>query len=293
MLRLLLALTIALAAALPARAQGLVGMSAAEAEALTRAALETPYGQAHLKRFATSVRRDGDAACLQAESLDDAALVARGRALLQHYGVQMVKVLNENFDRAAYQEALSAASEPDAAAEMERLNDDPAVKKFIELYRPARLVKVLDSLTEQFDRYVLIGRFNLASVSAVARGDPTDDPTELSRGDRAKVLGGASVGAGRTISRPPGRGSCRDAEGVQDRCNEDGADGLFCRRRPRSRRTVRRKAIVEPTTLGLGIALGLMMLAVWSYAWRYPLGDPRDAGRAQADRARRRATRKR
>ena len=110
MLRLLLALTIALAAALPARAQGLVGMSPAEAEALTRAALETPYGQAHLKRFATSVRRDGDAACLQAKSLDDAALVARGRALLQHYGVQMVKVLNENFDRATYQEALSAAS---------------------------------------------------------------------------------------------------------------------------------------------------------------------------------------
>lgn len=188
MLRLLLALTIALAAALPARAQGLVGMSPAEAEALTRAALETPYGQAHLKRFATSVRRDGDAACLQAKSLDDAALVARGRALLQHYGVQMVKVLNENFDRAAYQEALSAASEPDAAAEMERLNDDPAVKKFIELYRPARLVKVLDSLTEQFDRYVLIGRFNLASVSAVARGDPTDDPTDSAEAAAQKYL---------------------------------------------------------------------------------------------------------
>jgi len=177
-----------LAAALPARAQGLVGMSPAEAEALTRAALETPYGQAHLKRFATSVCRDGDAACLQAKSLDDAALVARGRALLQHYGVQMVKVLNENFDRATYQEALSAASEPDAAAEMERLNDDPAVKKFIELYRPARLVKVLDSLTEQFDRYVLIGRFNLASVSAVARGDPTDDPTDSAEAAAQKYL---------------------------------------------------------------------------------------------------------
>ena len=114
--------------------------------------------------------------------------VRLGRFNLEMNGVQMVKVLNENFDRAAYQEALSAASEPDAAAEMERLNDDPAVKKFIELYRPARLVKVLDSLTEQFDRYVLIGRFNLASVSAVARGDPTDDPTDSAEAAAQKYL---------------------------------------------------------------------------------------------------------
>jgi hypothetical protein len=175
--RLLLALTIALAA-LPARAQGLIGMSPEAADALIGAALDAPYGQAHLKTFAASVRKDGDAACLQARALDDAALIARGRALLQRYGVKMVRLMNEKFDRTAYQTALAAAGEPDAAAEIARLEDDPAVKKYIELYRPARLVKVLDSLTEQFDRYVLIGRFKLATVSAVGRGDPTDDPTD-------------------------------------------------------------------------------------------------------------------
>ena len=36
--------------------------------------------------------------------------------------------------------------------------------------------------------------------------------------------------------------------------------------------------LIRFTTLGLGIALGLTMLAVWSYAWRYTSGDPRDAG---------------
>jgi len=186
--RLLLATTIALAAALPARAQGLIGMSPQEADALIGAALETPYGQAHLKTFATSVRKDGDPACLRAKALDDAALLAGGRALLQRYGVQMVRVMNEKFDRATYQTALSAAGVPDAAAEIDRLQGDPNVKKFIELYRPARLAKMLDSLTEQFDRYVLIGRFKLVSVSAVARGDPTGDPTDAAEAAAQKYL---------------------------------------------------------------------------------------------------------
>jgi hypothetical protein len=185
--RLLLAFTIALGA-LPAQAQGLIGMPPEAADALIGAALDAPYGQAHLKTFAVSVRKDGDAACLQARALDDAALIARGRALLQRYGVKMVRLMNEKFDRTAYQTALAAAGEPDAAAEIERLEDDPAVKKYIELYRPARLVKVLDSLTEQFDRYVLIGRFKLATVSAVGRGDPTDDPTDATEAAVQKHL---------------------------------------------------------------------------------------------------------
>ena len=51
--------------------------------------------------------------------------------------------------------------------------------------------------------------------------------------------------------------------------------------------------LIRFTTLGLGIALGLTMLAVWSYAWRYTSGDARDAGESQAARARRRPARKR
>jgi hypothetical protein len=177
--RLLIAVTITFAAALPARAQSLIGMSPAEAEALMGAALDAPYGQLHLKNFVAAVRRDGDAACLQAEALDDAALVARGRALLQRYGVEIVKVLNENFNRAAFQAALQEAGEPDAAAEIKRLDGDPAVQKFIELYRPARLAKLLSNVTEQFDRYVLIARIKLYAISPIARGEPdSENPTE-------------------------------------------------------------------------------------------------------------------
>ena len=188
-IRLLLALTIALAAALPARAQGLVGMSPVEVEALIGAALDAPYGQLHLKNFVAAVRRDGDAACLQAKALDDAALMTHGRALLLRYGAQTMKVLTDNFDRAAFQAALKEAGEADATAEIKRLEGDPAVQKFIDLYRPARLARVLSQVTEQFDRYALIARIKLYAISPIARGEPdSENPTEATEAAVQKHL---------------------------------------------------------------------------------------------------------
>jgi len=108
--KLLLALSIALAAALPVRAQETGGFWSEPPDQLFGAALESPYAQALLKRFAAAVHKDGDQACLQAKALDDAALAARGQALLRRHGVQMAKLMDENFDRAAYLAALSASA---------------------------------------------------------------------------------------------------------------------------------------------------------------------------------------
>jgi hypothetical protein len=180
MLVKLLAFMIALAAAtLPARAQD--PLEIWPAPELVHEALDSPYAQALLKTFAASVRKRGDPACLRATAPDDAALVARGRALLQRYGVQMTKVMNENFDRSTFQSALSASVGPDAVAEIERLKRDPNVKTLISLHRPVRLAKVVDTIIEQFDRYVLIGRIKLDPVSPIARGETEDNPTEAMR----------------------------------------------------------------------------------------------------------------
>src|SRR5262245_49115350 len=100
--RPLLAFALVLAAALPALAQGPLGLWPEPPDALVRDALETPYAQVLLGTFAAEIRKNGDSSCLTAKALDDAALVARGRALLQHHGVRMIKVLDENFDRSAY-----------------------------------------------------------------------------------------------------------------------------------------------------------------------------------------------
>jgi len=55
--------------------------------------------------------------------------------------------------------------------EIERLERDPDVKALIALDRPARLAKVVDTIMEQFDRHVLIGRIKLHPVSPIARGE--------------------------------------------------------------------------------------------------------------------------
>lgn len=167
----LLTLAIVLAAALPARAQGPLALWPEPADQLVRAALESPYARALLKTFAASVRKDGDPACLQAKALDDTTLVGHGSALLQRYGVQMARLMEENFDHSAYQSALFASAGRNVAAEVERLERDPGVKTFKVLNRPAHLARVVDMVLEQFDRYVLIGRIKLDPISPIARGE--------------------------------------------------------------------------------------------------------------------------
>lgn len=171
----------AVLAAVPARAQGKLGFWPEPPEQLMGAVLQTPYAQALLKTFAASVRKDGDRACLQAKALDDAASIAGGRSLLQRYGVRMMTLIEENFDRAAFEAALATSAGPDAAAEIVSLEGQPDVKAFIAVYRPARLAKVMDTVLEQFDRYVLIRRVKLDPIAPIARGESEDKPSEAMR----------------------------------------------------------------------------------------------------------------
>ena len=184
--KLLLALSIALAAAAPARAEG--GFFAEPPEKLFAEALQAPYGQALAKRFDAAVRKAGDPACLQAKALDDAALAVRGQALWQRYGLQMTRLIEQSFNRAAYQRALAERAGPNALAEIERLERDRAVKTYKELNRPAQLARAADMLLEQFDRYVLIGRIKLDPIGADAAGEPEllENPTEAAEAAVAK-----------------------------------------------------------------------------------------------------------
>ena len=174
--KFLLAAAIVLAV-LPVRAEGLLKEPA---DQRLREAFEMPYAQTLLRTFVATVRRKGDATCLKEKAFDDATLAARGSALLQRYGVQMFKLMDENFDRAAYEKALEASAGRGAVAELERLKRDGDVKKLNALYRPAELAKVIDVVAENYDRYLLIGRINLDPISRVARGEPEpkENPTQ-------------------------------------------------------------------------------------------------------------------
>lgn len=169
---LLLALVIGLAAASQARAKGgPLGLWPQPPDAIMRETLETAYAKALLKTFAVNVRKDGDTACLQAKALDEVALIARGRALLQTHGVRFLKIHDENFDDGAAQSAFTALAGPNARTELDQLLQHPDVKKLEALNRPIPIAKLLETLLEQFDRYVLIGRLKLDPISPVARGE--------------------------------------------------------------------------------------------------------------------------
>lgn len=182
--RYLLATAIAILVALPVRAQTMPGMTE-PADHLMADALASPQGEALLRTFVANVRKSGDPACLRAKALDDAALTARGRALLLRRGVQAIGILDEKLDRAAFQAALAESGEPGAVDEMRRLRDEPDVKVFLELYRPVQLAQVLDRALEQFDRHVLIARIRLDPVSPIARGEP--DPIKDSLMEAAEA----------------------------------------------------------------------------------------------------------
>lgn len=109
-IRHVFALAIPLAAAFPARAHAqawdLLGPLSEPREQQIRKALATGYVTPLLKTFVASVRKTGDAACLQTKAFDDATLAERGRALRRRYGVQMMTLMDENFDRKSYEAEL-------------------------------------------------------------------------------------------------------------------------------------------------------------------------------------------
>jgi hypothetical protein len=144
-------------------------------ESLARDAVSTPYADALLKQFVANVRKDGDAACLQAKGLDDAALTARGRSLWQVRGVQTLTLFEQAYDRKVYEEAVAEAAGRDVPAELERLRKDAGVKKLIEISRPLKLANAINHLVEEFDRYVLVARIKLDPVHPLGRGESDSD----------------------------------------------------------------------------------------------------------------------
>jgi hypothetical protein len=84
-------------------------------------------------------------------------------------------------DMAKYTQSFTAAAGPDAVAELGRLKTHPEVEPLVVIERPLRLAKVADFVVEQFDRYVLLNRLKVRSVSPLSTGNDAllqTNPTE-------------------------------------------------------------------------------------------------------------------
>jgi hypothetical protein len=157
---------IALLLALPsvAAAQRPEQLPAAQA-ALVRAAFASPYGQVMTAELGNALRKSADPACLSAKGLAVDTLEPRGRELAIKWGTHLMEVTTSLIDPKVYAERFPAA------AELERLKQNPDVKKYLAIAEPMRQARMIDGIFEQFARYVLIARIKLAFASPLETGN--------------------------------------------------------------------------------------------------------------------------
>jgi len=143
----------------------------AEQPGLIRDAFASDYGKAMVAELGKSLRTSADPACLKSKAIAPDQLEARGRDIVVKWGTRMMEGIASIVDPKLYAEKFASTAGPDAATELERLKQDAAVKRYLTLTQPMRLAKILDSIFEQFDRYVLISKIRLAAVFPLATGN--------------------------------------------------------------------------------------------------------------------------
>jgi hypothetical protein len=158
-----------------------------------REALDHSYGRALVAEFSNAVIESADDDCLAGKRLDAAVLDERGRDLFQRYGTRTMSMLQQNIDLRRYDVELATRAGAKAKTELAALRKNPSVQAYTKIERPIRLATVLDFVVEQFDRYVLLNRIQLKSISPIATGNirlMAANPSEASQ----EPLGRAKAG---------------------------------------------------------------------------------------------------
>jgi len=143
--------------------------------AMVREAFASPYGRALIAELGKALRAGADPACLSSKRIAADQLEPRGEALLIKWGTRAAETTMSYLDAAAYEKNFTAGTE------MKALMERPQIKRYLEIERPKRLAKILDFIFEQFDRYNLITRIKLQSISPIATGNDelmNANPTE-------------------------------------------------------------------------------------------------------------------
>jgi len=131
---------------------------------LVREAFASPYGRVLIAELGRALRADADPACMNSKGVAADQLEAHGEALLIKWGTQATETAMTLIDFEAYEKAFPGN------AELKGLWEQPEIKRYLKLERPIRLAKVLDFIFEQFDRYNMLNRIKIASVSPLAAG---------------------------------------------------------------------------------------------------------------------------
>jgi hypothetical protein len=145
-----------------------------------REAFASPYGEAVVVELGDALTADADPQCLLARKLAPETLRARGGDLLVKWGTRTIETVVGLVDANKYADHLAASAGPDAAKELEQLRQHTEVARYVAVERPLRLAKVVDFVVAQFDRYALLTRLKLRSISPSSTGNEkliAADPT--------------------------------------------------------------------------------------------------------------------
>src|SRR5689334_16731441 len=145
--------------------------TAAELPSLLRDAFDSAYGKAMVAELGKTLRKNADAACLAEKGIRPDQLEPRGHDLIVKWGLRTMEVANSYIDPKLYDEKFAASAGSGAAAELARLRKNADVKRSAELEQPIQLARIVDMAFEQFDRYVLIKRIKLDTVSPAGSGN--------------------------------------------------------------------------------------------------------------------------
>jgi hypothetical protein len=134
-------------------------------EPFVREALASPYGRALIAELGRALRADADLACLNSKGIAADQLESRGEQLMIKWGTRTMETALSVIDFKAYEKNFPAHTE------LKAMLKQPELKRYLQIERPLRLTKVLDFVFEQFDRYALIKRIKIASVSPISTGN--------------------------------------------------------------------------------------------------------------------------
>jgi len=128
---------------------------------LVKAAFAAEYGQSLVEQLGAVLTQSSDKACLASKGIDAAKMTARGREIYLRYGAQMLEMVQSFIKIDVLESKFAELAGPGAKAEMLRLQNDPDVKKFLTMARPAQLAHLAETISENLARFALIKRMRL------------------------------------------------------------------------------------------------------------------------------------
>jgi hypothetical protein len=129
------------------------------------------YGQAIVDALGKALNKNADPACLAAKRIAREQLRGLGEAMLVRQGQARIDRMMTLVDPAKADAEFVRLGGPGAHDEWRTLLADPAIVEYNRLWRPARLVGLVDGTAENFGRYVLLRRIKLDEFNPLATGD--------------------------------------------------------------------------------------------------------------------------